>query len=149
MIETEEFSREDALLGILSNIERTLAPSGGIVAFVVEGSLEDLAYAVMADFVLVDGSHLSEWRCLQTYTALAKKAVHVERVCVCERVSEYEWSLFANVRMSVLFDVDSVEADNRWACRRELGTRLLTSWIGKKQHCGPRQLPVCQCRGRS
>lgn len=71
MIETEEFSREDALLGVLSNIERTLAPSGGIVAFVVEGSLENLAYAVVADFVLVEGSHLSERRCLQTYTALA------------------------------------------------------------------------------
>jgi hypothetical protein len=59
-----------------------LAPFGRIVAFVVGGSLEHLAYAVVADTVLADIGHLSERRCLQTHTALAQEAVHAERVYI-------------------------------------------------------------------
>jgi hypothetical protein len=47
-----------------------LAPFGRIVAFVVEGSLERLAYAVVADTVVADLGHLSEMKFLQTHTAL-------------------------------------------------------------------------------
>jgi hypothetical protein len=57
-----------------------LAPFGQIVASVVEGSLEHLAYAVVADTVLADLGHLSGRSYLQTDTILAQEAVHVERV---------------------------------------------------------------------
>jgi hypothetical protein len=85
VIEAEEFKREDAFLGVLSDIKSMLAPFGRIVAFVVEGSLEDQAYAVAADLILVDVGHVSERVCLQTNTALAVKAVHVGRAVHVER----------------------------------------------------------------
>jgi hypothetical protein len=64
---------------IIPNTTCMLAPSGRIVAFVVECSLEHLACAVVADTVLADLGHLSERMCLQTDTVLAQETVHVER----------------------------------------------------------------------
>jgi len=82
VIEAEKRLCEDAFLGISADVKRVVAPFGRIVVFVVEGSLEDFSYAVVADTGVVGAGHFSGGRCLQTNTALAGMAVHVERVYV-------------------------------------------------------------------
>lgn len=81
MIEVRKVSRENALLGILLDIKYVLVPFGRIVAFVVEGSLESLAYAVVAHWVMVDGCHYFRWLNIQANRARAWRAIHGERVC--------------------------------------------------------------------
>lgn len=81
VIAAEEFLCEDALLGVLADVKYMVAPFGRVIAFVVEGSLEGLSYAVVADVMSAGGGHLPERRSLHTNTALAGRAVHAERVC--------------------------------------------------------------------
>jgi hypothetical protein len=82
VIEAEELSCEDAFLGISADVKRVFAPFGRIIVFVVEGSLEDFSYAVVADTGVVGRSHVSERRCPPTNRALVGIVVHVERVYV-------------------------------------------------------------------
>lgn len=80
MIEIKKLSREDTLLDILLDVKDMLVPLGRIVAFVVEGSLEGLAYAVVADWVVVDFSQQFERVVVQADRARAWRGVHGERV---------------------------------------------------------------------
>jgi hypothetical protein len=69
MIDVEKVLCEDALLGISLDVECMLGPFGRPVAFVFEGSLEQLAYTVLADDVVVDVGQIFMRRVFQTNTA--------------------------------------------------------------------------------